>query len=121
MYIYIYIIIIYRDKHDDDDDDDDRDNQRTPRFPIAFPVNPPGSLQPPNPPRTPQAFTTEYATGALSGVMGTDQLWLGDVSAKAQQFGLISQEPGGWSWRSWSKWVNLGKNGGFSIGNTQNG
>eukprot|EP00435_Cladocopium_sp_Y103_P055776 s93_g18.t1 len=43
----------------------------------------------------PQAFTTEYATGSLSGVMGTDQLWLGpEISAKAQQFGLISQEYG---------------------------
>ncbi|CAL1146112.1 unnamed protein product, partial [Cladocopium goreaui] len=44
--------------------------------------------------QTPQAVTTEYATGALSGVMGTDELWLGPEISAAQQFGLISQEYG---------------------------
>ena len=61
-------------------------------FGVCSPANQPTN-QPV--PRTPQAVTTEYATGALSGVMGTDELWLGPEISAAQQFGLISQDSPG--------------------------
>ena len=37
-------------------------------------------------------FQTEYASGSITGVLGTDDVWLGPVVVKQQTLGLISQE-----------------------------
>ncbi|CAJ1456876.1 unnamed protein product [Effrenium voratum] len=57
----------------------------------------------------PEGFQTEYASGSITGVLGTDDVWLGPVVVKQQTLGLISQEYGeAFTWMPIDGIVGLG-------------